>query len=755
MPDTTSNAAFEDLRHPDWQPRVFAAGDPFAMRELQSLRARHPSASIHDTLRAQLWELFETRHPTVTMDDATFDRLVGESLGTDALPQYGNWVWYPWSHRLVRVLPATEFTEVRLSRNRNKITAGEQAHLQALRIGIVGLSVGQATALVLAMEGIGGEFVLADFDTLSLSNLNRLRAGVHDLGLNKAVLTARQLYELNPYLRIRLYADGVQESNLDAFMTDGGVLDMVIEECDDMFMKWRIRDAARGHRIPVLMETSDRGTLDVERFDREPDRPVFHGRVAGIDADRVRDLSPEGRIAVGMAILGAENLSARLSASAVEIGASLRSWPQLASAVSLGAAANTDAVRRIALGEFNTSGRFYIDLESIVCDEVGPNTLPVGSPVPTPMPQPEEHGLSADTDHVRQIVAAAAAAPSGGNAQPWRFEWDIDRLRCHVDEQRAGKLLDFEWRATWLAIGAAAENAVMAAASLGYRAALSVFPDPQSPLLAFDLHLEADASVAIDPLQGEIFRRCTNRRLGPGSPLPIGCDPQLRTAAASRGAALTLLETPEQRAALGEILGRGDRIRFLSRALHAELMGEIRWSVDEATRTGDGIDLRTLELSAMDLAALKLTSSWRAMELVGRVGGGRNLEKFGQRLAAGSSAIGMLTIDGATPAAFFEGGRAVQRVWLTASALSLGFQPLAALPYLFMRADEGGAGLDPGEVAELQALRARTRALVPLRGGHSDVLWFRLARVEPPSVRALRRPVHELLIQHFTEGEHS
>jgi tRNA A37 threonylcarbamoyladenosine dehydratase len=51
------------------------------------------------------------------------------------------------------------------------------------RIGVVGLSVGQSVALTLALERSFGELRLADFDRLDLSNLNRIRAGVHDLNL--------------------------------------------------------------------------------------------------------------------------------------------------------------------------------------------------------------------------------------------------------------------------------------------------------------------------------------------------------------------------------------------------------------------------------------------------------------------------------------------------------------------------------------------------------------------------------------------
>ena len=54
-------------------------------------------------------------------------------------------------------------------------------------------------------------------------------------------------------------------------------LDLVIEECDSLDMKVRVREEARARGIPVLMETSDRGLFDVERFDVEPERPLFHG----------------------------------------------------------------------------------------------------------------------------------------------------------------------------------------------------------------------------------------------------------------------------------------------------------------------------------------------------------------------------------------------------------------------------------------------------------------------------------------------
>ena len=101
------------------------------------------------------------------------------------------------------------FGRLRLDRNRNLITAAELERLGRLRIGVVGLSVGHAIAYTLAAQGLCGELRLADFDDLELSNLNRVPATVFDLGVNKAVVCARRIAELDPYLPVTVVAAGI------------------------------------------------------------------------------------------------------------------------------------------------------------------------------------------------------------------------------------------------------------------------------------------------------------------------------------------------------------------------------------------------------------------------------------------------------------------------------------------------------------------------------------------------------------------
>ena len=285
------------------------------------------------------------------------------------------WVHYPWRRTVVRVLGPRGFDQLRLDRNRNKITSEEQARFRDLRVGVVGLSVGHAVAHTLALEGLCGELRLADFDELDLSNLNRVPSSVFDLGVNKAVVAARRIAELDPYLRVQVFLDGVNAATLDGFL-DG--LDLVVEECDSIDTKLLVRQHARARGIPVVMETSDGGVLDVERFDLEPDRPVFHGLLGEMETADVADMTVEQKSTIAATLLEPTKLTPRMIASVPEIGRTLSTWPQLGGDVALGGAAVTAAVRAFGRGEPLPSGRRRIDLDSLVRTGVDPTVGPAG-----------------------------------------------------------------------------------------------------------------------------------------------------------------------------------------------------------------------------------------------------------------------------------------------------------------------------------------------------------------------------------------
>jgi len=349
-----------------YTPRFFCLSHQQDKEQLLNLMEKVPHLEIKDTYLNQLKEWVKAMHPGRRWTEEELRAEVEAQIGEADTAELGVWVYYPWKQLLVHLLDEEAFIFVRTNRNRNKITADEQHRLRGKKIGVVGLSVGHSLAMTLAMERSAGELRLADFDTLELSNLNRIRAGVHALGVPKVVVAAREIAEIDPFIKVICYEEGITEENIDCFFTEGGNLSLVLDECDSLDMKMLIRLKARELQIPVVMDTSDRGMIDVERFDLEPERPIFHGILEGMDIEILKNLSNQEKIPHVLKIVGYETMSARLKESLPEVGSTILTWPQLASSIMLGAASGADACRRIGLGQSCESGRYYIDLEELV-----------------------------------------------------------------------------------------------------------------------------------------------------------------------------------------------------------------------------------------------------------------------------------------------------------------------------------------------------------------------------------------------------
>jgi hypothetical protein len=345
-------------------------------------------------------------------------------------------------------------------------------------------------------------------------------------------------------------------------------------------------------------------------------------------------------------------------------------------------------------------------------------------------------------EQLRRLVGYAILAPSGGNIQAWRFEAQADgRLRCFYDAARADNFLDFQYSASYLALGAAVENIAIAAASLGFGTEVELLaPDGSERVCDLRFAKSAEASAQAS-LAGEIERRCTNRRLAKNDrPLSHDAVERLREAARTRGASLQLASGADALREIGRVVGVCDRLRLSSELMHRELMAEVRWTPDEARSTGDGVDVQTLEVNRAQIWLLRQLSNYRNVQRLMRFGVQKPFEQMGAESVQKAAAVGLITVKGTSSGDYFQGGRALERVWLTTSALDLGFQPLAVVPYMFARLLRG-TGYTAHEERALRAERARLGAVMELRDDAAEVMMFRLSHVPRPSARAQRRPL--------------
>lgn len=726
------------------------------------LGSAHPPVCV-DHIELMLGELLKTRHPAAIYPPGALEAEVQAYLGGVPAEQYGVWVFYPWLGKIVHLLPEAEFVELRTSRNRHKILQPEQDLLRSKTVGVVGLSVGQSVAVTMAQERCCGSIRLADFDVLELSNMNRIRSGVHEIGELKVVNTAREILEIDPFLQVEIFPEGLHRDNMDAFFTQNGVLDLVIDECDSLDVKLLLRERAKALHIPVLMDTSDRGMLDIELFDREPDRPILHGLVDDLRSEQLKDLDTDGKIPYILKIVGVDTMSERMKASMLEVGQSIRTWPQLASAVTLGGGVTCDVARRVLLGENLRSGRYFIDPETLIPAIAAEHAPAPAEPsfftyrpyenltekVKSRRHIPAPGALDPDPELLAALVKDATQAPSGGNAQSWIWRWSDRRLSLFLDADRTVKLVDFNALGTISGLGAAAESLVLAAHARGLQVRVTAFPNAEIPecVAGFEF-FEADEPGCeprtFDDLYAQLYYRQCNRNKCTGN-LPAGALDSLRDFAASNpDFKLHILTDSASIGAVGQIAGATDRMRFTHESYHEELIREIRWTAEESQNTRDGIDLALIDLKPSELAGFRLAKEWPLMRMLADLKGGRGIEKMTCDLLKSDRAIALITTDSLTPTAYFNAGRMYQRLWLHSTLLGIDWHPIPATLYAFLRYDAGAAM--PGAMQEeVGRLYDRFRQSFGIGPEQHGVMLMRLLPAETLPLRSYRRPIHEVL----------
>jgi molybdopterin/thiamine biosynthesis adenylyltransferase len=140
------------------------------------------------------------------------------------------------------------------SRNIGWVTEEEQAILRGKRVAVAGGGgVGGVHLMTLARLGIGA-FHIADFDTFDIPNFNRqVGASMSTLGQPKVEVMARMVRDVNPEADIKVFPQGVQPDNLDAFL-DG--VDFYLDSLDFFAFDARQRTFARCAELGIPATTA-------------------------------------------------------------------------------------------------------------------------------------------------------------------------------------------------------------------------------------------------------------------------------------------------------------------------------------------------------------------------------------------------------------------------------------------------------------------------------------------------------------------
>lgn len=324
------------------------------------------SAKIIDAYHSALEELFFIENPHIRKGSSQAEQPLKEFITNSKIE--GVWIYYPWRDLLVYTLPEELYFKLRTARNRNIITEQEQGLYRNIAVGVAGLSVGSAVLSSLVVSGGPKTIKIADFDVVEVSNLNRIRAKLPDVGASKCLVAGREVWELDPFADVHLWDKGVSIDTLEEFIIGTPKLDVFIDEMDNIEMKTAARFICKQARIPLLMATDngDGVIVDVERFDLEQEQVPFHGLIGDRKPDDVKNLPPNEWIELVEKIIGKEHMPERHKESLTEIGKTLSGVPQLGTDALTAGAIISLAVRKIANKEPLSSGKYVFDAGSVL-----------------------------------------------------------------------------------------------------------------------------------------------------------------------------------------------------------------------------------------------------------------------------------------------------------------------------------------------------------------------------------------------------
>jgi hypothetical protein len=150
----------------------------------------------------------------------------------------------------------------------------------------------------------------------------------------------------------------------------------------------------------------------------------------------------------------------------------------------------------------------------------------------------------ADDGIARKLVAAAGAAPSIHNTQPWRFQITDDVIYLHGDPDRMLWVADPRGRALHLSCGSALFNLKLAIRMLGAKPMIWSIPDPQGqPTLLACVRLQQarPATSGEREMFEAVHQRHSSRAPFSSRPLPESVQIDLERAAGAEFALLRML----------------------------------------------------------------------------------------------------------------------------------------------------------------------------------------------------------------------
>lgn len=332
-----------------------------------------------------------------------------------------------------------------------------------------------------------------------------------------------------------------------------------------------------------------------------------------------------------------------------------------------------------------------------------------------------------------ELITAASLAASADNMQPWEFRQCGDTIEVFLAPQRLLPC-DVHDIFAWVSIGAALQNLVVAAAAHGLAAHINYSPPEQA--------IERAASVSFTPCNPDghladwIALRSTNRCPYQSAPLPQPLISALTNGIKDLNAGLHWSTTAADFDQMAAMDARLSYIRLDHPPLHDELFEILRFTRQETERIRYGLEFKSLEVPAIAVFFARPLKHWSVYRLVKRLRISRIIAKQLSSRLRQTGALCLITAHQPTPAGYMEAGRAMEQLWLTATAKKLSIQPYGVLPQYLTKAAIEPETFTPDYRAMIEHHRAPFFSIFPRAKDEYPAIVLRVGYAESQSPRS-------------------
>ncbi len=338
-------------------------------------------------------------------------------------------------------------------------------------------------------------------------------------------------------------------------------------------------------------------------------------------------------------------------------------------------------------------------------------------------------------DDILYALAAANSAPSGENSQPWRFVVSNDIVELWNRPERDRSLYNWQQSASYLANGAALENMVIAATVRGLKAEVEYFPSSQTDHVAT---VQFVPGATLDTLESAIPKRTTNRKPFLKDPLSAAQLNALTQSFDTSSCTLRILTERSVIERLGRIGSTNEEIMFTNKHIHDFFFDHVSWTAHEDGIKKVGFFIDTLELPPPGRFVFRLLRIWPIAKILTSLGLHRLVAKENGVVNAAAAAIGVVCVKGPEPKDMVQAGRAIERMWLTATSLGLSVQPLTGVLFFDLMRTYGDAS--KFSVSHTRMIKEAVEEVARLSGFTEGtiIFMFRVGISDPPTARSSR-----------------